>query len=428
MFCLRTAPIGRLNIGGELTCSVEMEWIRQMAERFSKTLVAVVGLIVLASCGGQTAETTTGTQDLPEQLDLSSESDDDAQGDSDSEASGSTSEASTEEAEAPQTTTVAPAPEFTAEQAMEAFEDFNEATNEWGQSALVDGDLTFEQTEEFLSFLDQSLIGGDPAEEALAFHSCTSESLIDISAFFEIESVELDFDHTSQTQINETTWALDVRTFTRISGIPETVDDSTYIVTTGGIGPEIDPDEDECPIPNSAEAEALIAEAREVLGRTSNGSGDASGELRPADEVVAERAVEASLPGAIGEPIQLTTGLTVTVQSLAVGGDDGGPWIAADIRTENTAEETTNPNVEIFCAGSSENGSWQADSTFNLFDSLPTGTFNEGTIHLLLPGDGRFGEEIPVCNTPAIVRVSDFSSGTSADFPIPDALINELLG
>ena len=52
----------------------------EMAKRFSKNLVAAAGLIVLASCGGQTTETAAQSEDTPEQLALSDESADGEQG------------------------------------------------------------------------------------------------------------------------------------------------------------------------------------------------------------------------------------------------------------------------------------------------------------------------------------------------------------
>jgi hypothetical protein len=61
---------------------------------------------------------------------------------------------------------------------------------------------------------------------------------------------------------------------------------------------------------------------------------------------------------------------------------------------------------------------------------VPDSTFDEGTLNLLLPGDGRFGEERPVCATPASLVVASVEGGIRADqpavFSIPDSLIDEL--
>jgi hypothetical protein len=130
-------------------------------------------------------------------------------------------------------------------------------------------------------------------------------------------------------------------------------------------------------------------------GSTSTSSDDQ--ELRPADEVI---------DGTIGEETDLGAGLAVTVSEMRPGGDDGGPWLEVDLRVENRGEDTSNPLVAIACSDSSEEGGWQVDSAYNLFDELPASTFNEGTINLLLPGDGRSGEPVPTCSAPAVVRVT----------------------
>lgn len=162
--------------------------------------------------------------------------------------------------------------------------------------------------------------------------------------------------------------------------------------------------------------------------------GDTGQDLRPADEVIAEEEASASMDGEIGEDIDLGEGLTVTVQAMRAGGDDLGPWLEVDVRAENRGEEElTNPELAIVCDGGAETGGWQADSTFDLGDELPAGSFHEGTVHLLLPEDGRYGEPVPECGSPAYVRISPYATVVvdgqeppAADVEIPVDILEQL--
>lgn len=140
-------------------------------------------------------------------------------------------------------------------------------------------------------------------------------------------------------------------------------------------------------------------------------------ELRPADEVEAEEILANAQDADLGEPFELAPGLSVLVTAMEVGGDSGGPWLALSARVENrTTDELSVPAMAILCDGSSEEGSWQADSTLALWDSLPSGSFLEGTVHLLLPNDGRYGEPRVECADPAVVRISTWTmSGGDQD-------------
>ena len=62
--------------------------------------------------------------------------------------------------------------------------------------------------------------------------------------------------------------------------------------------------------------------------------------------------------------------------------------------------------MAILCDGSAGEGGWQAGSTLALYDSLPSGSFLEGVVHLLLPYDGRYGEPRVECADPAVVKIS----------------------
>ena len=128
-------------------------------------------------------------------------------------------------------------------------------------------------------------------------------------------------------------------------------------------------------------------------------------ELRPADEVEAEAILASAQTAELGEPFELAAGLTIAVTAMEVRGDDAGPWLAVTARVENrTTDELSVPAMAILCDGSAEEGGWQADSTLALYDSLPSGSFLEGVVHLLLPYDGRYGEPRVECADPAVVR------------------------
>ena len=130
-------------------------------------------------------------------------------------------------------------------------------------------------------------------------------------------------------------------------------------------------------------------------------------ELRPADEVEAEAILANAQTAELGEPFELAAGLTIAVTAMEVRGDDAGPWLAVTARVENrTTDELSVPAMAILCDGSAGEGGWQAGSTLALYDSLPSGSFLEGVVHLLLPYDGRYGEPRVECADPAVVKIS----------------------
>mgnify|MGYP006924535603 CR=1 FL=1 len=175
----------------------------------------------------------------------------------------------------------------------------------------------------------------------------------------------------------------------------------------------------------------VVALALASCGSDGDSDPDSSeGELRNAEDVRSEELVY-GVDGAIGDAIELD-GSTVLVEGVIVDGDDGGPWLAVDLRIENrSGSDIQFLDVGIVCAGNDESGGWQADSTIDLNAGIPADTFDEGTVNLLLPGDGRYGEEISECATPAVVRilpVPEPMSGTEvpAVVALPDELIADL--
>lgn len=157
--------------------------------------------------------------------------------------------------------------------------------------------------------------------------------------------------------------------------------------------------------------------------------------LKPADQVESERNKEKNKnndQAQLGEKIDLGSGLSIIVSDPKIGGDDLGPWIDVQARAENSGkEDANNPTLSIICEGNTEEGSWQIDSTYSLMDSLPSGSFNEGRVNLLAPSDGRYGEPVPACKSPALIRVTKSSiivddSSVAIDIPLPDDLIQQL--
>jgi len=56
-------------------------------------------------------------------------------------------------------------------------------------------------------------------------------------------------------------------------------------------------------------------------------------------------------------------------------------------------------------------GTWYADSAFQLYESIPSGSFEEGNLYIGVPGD---------CVDPVVRAKPVFSSGDSVvDWPVP---------
>ena len=144
--------------------------------------------------------------------------------------------------------------------------------------------------------------------------------------------------------------------------------------------------------------------------------------LRPAGSVVIEDALRQATP--LGDMVNFDSTSRFTVQSFVVGGDELGPWLETKIRGEAADAIGALPvDIAIRCASSSETGGWQVSSTVSLGQEIPKGTFLDGTIALLLPDDGRYGDQIETCESPALIEV-----GTDGKFwfAIPEDVIAEL--
>jgi hypothetical protein len=123
----------------------------------------------------------------------------------------------------------------------------------------------------------------------------------------------------------------------------------------------------------------------------------------------------------------------LTAKAMKVGGDDGGRWLVVALRLENSGDEALGgPNIAIVCTDGAEEGGWQADSTLDMGAEIPAGSFSEGTLNLLLPGDSRTGEAVPECLAPAYVQATPTvymgDVPPSIQYQIPAEVLTELNG
>ena len=138
-----------------------------------------------------------------------------------------------------------------------------------------------------------------------------------------------------------------------------------------------------------------------------------------------------------GEPVPMGSEATdghviAVVSNPQTDGDDLGPWLEVDVRIENpTDEDVQYFNAGIICAGNDEMGGTVQGGTIDSSAGIPAGTFEEGTLLVLLPGDGRYGEATPLCETPAAVRIEvigddGMTPEQAVSWTIPEDLIATL--
>lgn len=156
--------------------------------------------------------------------------------------------------------------------------------------------------------------------------------------------------------------------------------------------------------------------------------------LRPADRVEASRTATSAVVVALGQPGKLDNGIVVTISGPAqFAGDANGRWLAVRGRVENHGtQDAQPPNIGIRCNGGvGKQGYPQAGSTLDLAKPLPSGTFRQGSLLLLLPGDTRAGEPVPVCKPPAFIEATPLitmndGSTPTVRVPLADALVAKL--
>lgn len=134
----------------------------------------------------------------------------------------------------------------------------------------------------------------------------------------------------------------------------------------------------------------------------------------------------------LGEFVELGSGLRLSASKVVVGGDELGPWLIATVRIENSSdEEAAPPDGGIICSNATEPGGSQAGSTLDVSGGLPAESFAEGTLNLLLPEDGRYGEKIQDCQGPAFLQFTKTGLVDDSDLPVrirvPEDTLAELL-
>ena len=143
-----------------------------------------------------------------------------------------------------------------------------------------------------------------------------------------------------------------------------------------------------------------------ILVACGGGAKSSAPSVGPASDLQSGSNAATFVNGSPGVPVEFL-GLKVTVSMMTQGGDDSGPWLTVHVRAENAGGQPgANPNIGIVCADNEQTGGWQAASTFTVGQGLPAGSFDEGDVNLLLPGDSRTGQMVPECKTPAVVRAS----------------------
>jgi hypothetical protein len=150
--------------------------------------------------------------------------------------------------------------------------------------------------------------------------------------------------------------------------------------------------------------------------------------LKNADRVQQSQAAAAANIVQIGEFGDLPGNGRVEVTAMKVGGDDLGPWLEATMRVENASKETASvPDTGIVCTGSTQQGGYQVDSTMRLSDEIPAGSYKEGVLNLIVPGDSRTGQPATPCAAPAFVQITGLDNQSLKTGTVRVPIAGELL-
>lgn len=152
---------------------------------------------------------------------------------------------------------------------------------------------------------------------------------------------------------------------------------------------------------------------------------DPNNDLRDADEVLQEAERDGAEDAEIGQPAKLGD-VTVTVSDIALESAEGAPGtddeaiLRVQLRAENHGDEQVEGvEVAVLCADGAEGG-WYADSTFDMYEPLPPGTFREGVLELGVP----IGCEDPVVRAESYVAVVyDDVEPPAAIWAVPDGVL-----
>jgi len=138
------------------------------------------------------------------------------------------------------------------------------------------------------------------------------------------------------------------------------------------------------------------------------------GELRPADEIKEEELRSNATMATIGEAIPFDE-LNVLISSISYyddveeNGTDDDYRISIELRVENRTSETKSaPSFNVSCLPDGQTSSWYVDSTYDMYEDLPTGSFLEGNLIL----------GVPVGCVDPVVRIENFGAA-SIDWAVP---------
>ena len=152
---------------------------------------------------------------------------------------------------------------------------------------------------------------------------------------------------------------------------------------------------------------------------SSNGTGTTvGGALRSSGEVAAEEALSKATQGSFGVPVNLGSGVSVTLSNPRVS--ERG-LLTVDVRAENRGAKVQSPQVFIRCGGSPDEGPFYAGSSYDPNEVIPTGTFAEGILILGLP-EGVNGS---ACNN-AVLFINGPGSNKDAYVGIDPAIVVQL--
>ena len=174
---------------------------------------------------------------------------------------------------------------------------------------------------------------------------------------------------------------------------------------------------------------AIVAAVVLVACSNSDDSSDVSQptESIGANEAAADERATFGQAAGMGE-------LQVTASNPVADSDPDGPFLTMTVHAENsTNQEQQAPLFELHCAGSPAAGAWLNGTTYVQQGPVAAGSFAEGTVSLLVPGDDHQGGPRPACATPATVvarvpRVDD--NGQQGDlevvWDVPDDVVATL--
>ena len=138
------------------------------------------------------------------------------------------------------------------------------------------------------------------------------------------------------------------------------------------------------------------------------------GDLRPADEIKEEELRSNATMATIGEAIPFDE-LNVLISSISYyddveeNGTDDDYRISIELRVENRTSETKSaPSFKVSCLPDGQTSSWYVDSTYDMYEDLPTGSFLEGNLIL----------GVPVGCVDPVVRIENFDAA-SIDWAVP---------